>query len=50
MGPWYPECDIEGCEKLLGECVPLAPEALCPIGKGMAEADPEKNSLEYRVL
>ena len=50
LGPWYPECDLEGCEKLLGECVPLASEALCPIGKGMAEGDPEKNSLEYRVL
>ena len=23
LGPWYPECDLEGCEKLLGECVPL---------------------------
>lgn len=38
LGPWYPEYDLEGCEKIPGDDVPLAPEALHPMRRALYSA------------
>lgn len=45
LGPWYPEYNLEGYEKILGEYMPLTPELFAAWGGGMAGGEPEKSSL-----